>query len=158
MPSRSPGAQSRALSPPGAASDGDAPGGHWGKTAAQPGNRTRNFEPHPSGGGGHCSVPSSAPDGAPAHALDALAPPFSVAAEGDVDTEVVVVAAAPVGAGRGAQSAAGGREDGGVLHLRRRRTRALSVGCESTEPTSGFSAPLLPVGVPGAGTARPASP
>lgn len=84
-----------------------------------------------------------------------------MAAEGDVDTEVVVVAAAPVGAGRGAQSAAGGRADGGVSHLRRRGTQALSVGCGSAEPTSGFSASLLPVGdrrSAGAGTAQPASP
>lgn len=60
-------------------------------------------------------MPSCAPEGAPEHALAALAQPVSVAAEGDVDTEVVVVAAAPVGTGCGAQSAAGGRTVGGDL-------------------------------------------
>lgn len=50
----------------------------------------------------------------PAHARAALAQPISVVAEGDVDTEVVVVAA-PVGARRGARSAAGRRTGGGGL-------------------------------------------
>lgn len=54
-------------------------------------------------------------EGAPAHAQAALAQPVSVAAEGDVDTEVVVVVAAPVGTGRRAQRAAGGRAGGGGL-------------------------------------------
>lgn len=38
-----------------------------------------------------------------------------MAVKGDVDTEVVVVAAAPVGAGRGDQTAAGGQTGGGAF-------------------------------------------
>lgn len=62
-----------------------------------------------------CSLPAWTAEGAPVHARASLAQPISVAAEGDVDTEVVVVAAAPVGAGPWAGSAAGERTGGGGL-------------------------------------------
>lgn len=62
-----------------------------------------------------CSSPAWTAEGAPTHARASLARPISVAAEGDVDTEVVVVAAAPVGAGPWARSAAGERTGGGGL-------------------------------------------
>lgn len=65
---------------------------------------------------GTLSTLSRAPEVALAHPRAALARRVSVVAEGDVDKEVVVVgAAAPVGAGRGAPSAAGGRTGGADL-------------------------------------------
>lgn len=93
-----------------------------------------------------------APEGAPTPAEAALAQCVSVAAEGDVDTEVVVVAAAPVGAGRD-PSAAGGRTGGGGLSLAAAEDESVVGGCESAEPTSGFSGLLLPVGAPELGPA-----
>lgn len=68
--------------------------------------------------GSDCSELSLVPEGAPAHAraaLAALAQSVSVVAEGDVDTEVVVIAEALVGSGRGDQSVDGGRTGGRVL-------------------------------------------
>lgn len=73
-------------------------------------------------------------------------------AEGDVDTEVVVVAAALVGAGRGDQSVDGGRTDSRGLAPVVAEDAGVSVGCESAELTSGFSG-FLPVGAPEPGPA-----
>lgn len=123
-----------------------------GNAAAQPATELGSLEPHPSGVGSDCSAQYLAPEGAPTPAEAALAHYVSVAAEGDVDTEVVVVAAAPVGAGRDPSAAGGGRVVA-ASHLRRRRTKVLLVGCESAEPTSGFSGLRLPVGAPELGPA-----
>lgn len=76
-------------------------------------NLTLSLELQPSGVGGGCSALPQAPEGAQAHARATLAQPVSVAMKGDVDTEVVVVAEAPVGVGTGDQSAAGRQAGGG---------------------------------------------
>lgn len=110
-----PRSSGRALSPRSVGRDaacGGAPESP-GNRAGPPRNLTRSLEPHPSGIGGGCSALPQAPEGAQAHARATLAQPVSVAMKGDVDTEVVVVAEAPVGVGCGDRSAAGRRAGGG---------------------------------------------
>lgn len=61
-----------------------------------------------------------------------------MAVKGDVDTEVVVVAAAPVGAGRGDQSAAGGQAGGGGFAAAAAENAGLVGRGRDAEPKGGF--------------------
>lgn len=86
-----------------------------------------------------------------------------MAVEGDVDTEVVVVAAAPVGAGRGDQSAAGGQTGGGGFAPAAAAAAAegagvIGWGCKTIEPKGGFSSISCRLQPERDGTAPPASP